>query len=159
MKKFITMLFVSLVLVNIIQIKINADNLTKVAYGPIGDNYSEYEGNPYYFSKDGTNERDRRIAEILNGVQLRIVLEESLAIIGYEQENNYYCGPASVKVVLNYLTGVAYSQQSLATAMGTTTNGTTRSAIVNKLNSVVGLGTYVDVSIYDLSLQLALLIV
>lgn len=52
----------------------------------------------------------------------------------YQQENNYYCVPACIKSVLKYLTGTTYSQSSIASAIGTTSTGTSAVNIVPYLN-------------------------
>ena len=44
----------------------------------------------------------------------------------YLQETNYWCGPATVKMVVKYVTGRVLSQGSLAREMGTSSNGGTR---------------------------------
>lgn len=43
----------------------------------------------------------------------------------YKQETNYYCGPATVKMTVKYLTGRILSQSALAREMGTVSNGGT----------------------------------
>lgn len=70
-----------------------------------------------------------------------------------QQSNTYYCGPASVKMTLDYLTGNNYSQSDLATAMGTNqTDGTLVYKIPLKLNAELGNGTYEYVSTSDVRL-------
>lgn len=52
------------------------------------------------------------------------------------QENNYYCGPASVQQVLQYLNGYSPSQDSLASSMNTNADyGTDNAQIVDYLNA------------------------
>lgn len=52
----------------------------------------------------------------------------------YQQETSYYCVPACIQSVLKYLTGTTYSQSSIASAIGTTTSGTSAANIVPYLN-------------------------
>ena len=52
------------------------------------------------------------------------------------QQTNYWCGPASASMLLRSI-GYNYSQTTMASKMGTTTNGTNAGApVVNALNSV-----------------------
>lgn len=53
----------------------------------------------------------------------------------YRQINNYYCGPATTKQTMQYLIGQSDSQQTIASALGTTTAGTDGTKIVSYLNS------------------------
>ena len=43
----------------------------------------------------------------------------------YQQETSYYCGPACLQMVIEYLTGTKYSQSTLATKAGTASSGGT----------------------------------
>jgi len=62
----------------------------------------------------------------------------------YGQINNYYCGPATVKGALKYLTGKTYSQSTIASACGTTTSGTYLAPMVKYLNSKISSNYYVQ---------------
>lgn len=62
----------------------------------------------------------------------------------YGQINNYYCGPATVKGALKYLTGKEYSQSTIASACGTTTSGTYLAPMVKYLNSKISSNYYVQ---------------
>lgn len=58
------------------------------------------------------------------------------------QQNDYYCGPASARMVLG---GIGYSrtQNQMASLLGTTTNGTNAgNGVANALNSVVAGSKY-----------------
>lgn len=59
----------------------------------------------------------------------------TLSVPVYTQETNYYCGPATTKQTMQYLTGKSDSQTTIAKAMGTTKNGTDGTRIVSYLNS------------------------
>lgn len=58
----------------------------------------------------------------------------------YQQENSYYCVPASVSIVIKYVTGNLYSQTDLANAMGTEPGvGTEFSNALPQLRGITGL--------------------
>ena len=58
----------------------------------------------------------------------------------YIQENAYYCVPASVSVVIKYVTGHLYSQTDLANAMGTVIGvGTEFENALPQLRGITGL--------------------
>lgn len=57
-----------------------------------------------------------------------------LDVTPYQQETSYYCGPANVKMVLQYLNGTSKSQSAYASSMGTNNNGTYVYKITNELN-------------------------
>lgn len=59
----------------------------------------------------------------------------SLDVTVYKQEEKYYCGPATTKQTMKFLTGSADSQSTIAKALGTTTEGTDGLRIVSYLNS------------------------
>lgn len=50
-------------------------------------------------------------------------LNKTLSVNFMTQENDYYCGPAAVRMVL-YATGKSYPQSYIAGLIGTTTDGT-----------------------------------
>lgn len=63
-----------------------------------------------------------------------------LSITNYQQQNGYYCGPANVKQVVQYLNGSSASQDTYASYMGTTSSeGTYVYAIRNALNNYTSL--------------------
>lgn len=51
-----------------------------------------------------------------------------------KQINGYYCGPATTKQTLQYITGKSYKQGDIAKAIGTTKDGTDGTQIVKYLN-------------------------
>lgn len=66
-----------------------------------------------------------------------------LSVPLYQQANSYYCGPASVQMVVKYITGVYIQQSTLASSMGTASNGGTHVyRVAQELNSRCGSGTY-----------------
>ena len=67
---------------------------------------------------------------------------ETLSVPLYKQENNYYCGPASVQMVLKYF-GYTATQSKLGSIMNTnSSDGTYVYQIANGLNSYLGSGKY-----------------
>ncbi|MDP4119601.1 MAG: C39 family peptidase [Bacillota bacterium] len=61
----------------------------------------------------------------------------------YQQENNYYCAPASVESVLEYDTGCYYTQSDIASDLGTTSSGTDATKIAPYLNTKQDDNTYI----------------
>lgn len=60
----------------------------------------------------------------------------TLAVPYYEQQNGYYCGPATTRQTLHYFDkGLDLSQDAIAKSLGTTTAGTDGANIVTYLNS------------------------
>ena len=74
---------------------------------------------------NGTYTPPTRSADVKLGVPFR------------SQINSYYCGPATVQQVRGYYYGTYQlpSQDTIAAALGTTTNGTEVQAVVNYLNA------------------------
>lgn len=59
-----------------------------------------------------------------------------LSVPNYQQQNGYYCGPANIKQVVQYLNGSSYSQDTYASYMGTNSNdGTYVYQMTNALNN------------------------
>lgn len=74
---------------------------------------------------------------------------KSLPVTCYEQETGHYCGPATVKQVVHYLTGIEKPQDYFAELLGTTSAGTDFSSIPGVLNSEIGEDHYVYSSIQN----------
>lgn len=68
----------------------------------------------------------------------RASAQVTIPVTVFEQENNYYCGPATVKQVINYINGSSSSQSSYASQLGTTTSGTDMTKIAGVLKSNTG---------------------
>ncbi len=66
-----------------------------------------------------------------------------LDVTPFQQENGYYCGPATVKQVLHFINGVSYSQDYYADLLGTTEDGTNMTYIPDVLNSEIGYDYYI----------------
>lgn len=85
--------------------------------------------------------------------QARSGVSRILNVAITQQSNTYHCGQVTVEMTLEYLTGSAFSQTTLAAEMGTNQNdGTGIQQIVNKLNAELGSGTYEYVSTSDVQL-------
>lgn len=70
-----------------------------------------------------------------NTIQPRYYVTK-LSITNYQQENGYYCGPANIKQVVQFLNGSSSSQSTYANYMGTnSTDGTYVYAMKNALNN------------------------
>ncbi len=87
-----------------------------------------------------TNEYLLKIDDELESLSKNVIqpryFVSKLSITNYQQENSYYCGPANVKQVVQYLNGTSSSQSTYASYMGTnSTNGTYVYAIKNALNN------------------------
>lgn len=61
----------------------------------------------------------------------------------YRQETGYWCGPATVKQVLQFINKTSSSQQYYADKLGTTTSGTDMTVIPSVLNNHQSRNTYV----------------
>ncbi|WP_059171973.1 C39 family peptidase [Bacillus sp. FJAT-27445] len=72
-----------------------------------------------------------------------------LSVPSYQQETSYWCGPATVKQVLQYLTGTSKTQSNYASELGTTRDGTDFTRIDDILNKYQNMNTYVYASIGD----------
>lgn len=61
-----------------------------------------------------------------------------LNVTTFEQENGYYCAPATVKQVIHFINGTSLSQATYASKLGTTSAGTDMTKIPSVLNQYVG---------------------
>jgi hypothetical protein len=67
----------------------------------------------------------------------------TISVDYFEQETNYYCGPATVKQVLEFINGDSESQDEYADMLGTNEEGTDFSKIDDVLNDEQDENTYV----------------
>lgn len=79
--------------------------------------------------------------------RISLPLEYTIPVTYFIQDNEYYCGPATVKQVLHYINGSSLSQDSYAQSLGTTEAGTDMTRIVDVLNSNQSSKTYTYASI------------
>lgn len=74
----------------------------------------------------------------------------TLSVSVFEQENGYYCGPATVKQVTHFIVGSSNSQSYYAGKLGTTTSGTDMTVIKDYLrNNVKATYVYASIGAYD----------
>lgn len=69
-------------------------------------------------------------------------IKVELSVPYYVQANNYYCGPATVKEIVQYYNGSSGTQAYYANLLGTTTNGTDMTYIPSVLNSSISSSIY-----------------
>lgn len=96
-------------------------------------------GNDYQM----TPEEEKAIEEKLEALEIwkNQRAQSTFATIGvpcYQQENRNYCGPATVKQVVQYLNGTSQPQKYYADLLGTNEKGTVQSKIATVLRNVTG---------------------
>ncbi|SJZ92138.1 C39 family peptidase [Anaerorhabdus furcosa] len=121
--------------------------------GPQGDDGSFDKD--YYYSQEQVEARSELQSKVYNKPSTRSGSSRNLSVNGFEQETKYYCGPASVQIIMNYKRGIKPSQSSIASSMGTTTSGTNQDRMVTYLNKSENLGgnSYVKVSTGQIALS------
>lgn len=78
-----------------------------------------------------TNKREAAESE---GKVSALGLFRVISVPSFEQETSYWCGPATVKQVLDYINGTSKSQRYYADELGTTKDGTVFSVVDDVLN-------------------------
>jgi|GEM_PF-566087 len=68
---------------------------------------------------------------------------KTISVPSYQQEKNYWCGPATVKQILGAVNGSSETQTYYAGKLGTTTDGTDFSLVDNVLNDHQDTNNYV----------------
>ncbi len=127
------------------------DSYTEVPSGAISPTQEEYEAYLDSLTEEDwqkIREKEAAVEELANRPQPRIRYKISIpgSFTMYQQEKDMYCVPACAKSMVQYLKGSSDSQDTIAKAMGTTTNGTARSKIAPYLNSQQSKEYYVYVS-------------
>lgn len=159
MKKYITCLMLSMVLFvsgthSIYAIETNNTDEPKESSGIIFETDEEYNSPERVQER---KEKMERFNEFMNTKQARIdKYTISLPLRGQQKEN--YCAPASAEMEIDYQLGTSnniYTQDVIASRMGTTENGTTGEGVKKGLNSIIGLG-YTYQSLSEISLYNAL---
>lgn len=90
------------------------------------------------------------VAPPVASVEQALVSDKSLAITWQGQQTGYWCGPGSTRIALTARTSNPPSQTTLASYMGTTTNGTNHIGLVaGALNHYLGTNVYVTRNISD----------
>lgn len=117
------------------------------------------ESDEDYNSPERIQERGQKMEQLTesnNNKQARIdKYTISLPLRG--QQNTYYCAPASGEMEIDYQLGPnnIYTQTKIASAMGTTSDGTTGAGAARGLKSITGLN-YTYQSLSEVSLYAAL---
>lgn len=120
-------------------------------------NFDEQQAPNYYSTKNiqARKETEKKIHTFLNSFAApKIITRGSgankLRVRLVKQENNYYCGPATAKMVLNYVVSKNYSQSSLARDMNTTSsNGTYVYELCDRLNQDINNNQYQYVGTWE----------
>lgn len=103
-------------------------DLDPVAEGSCAESAISPEGEAVFWTQENLSHLDQKIQMLQDQNAARIApLSNSLSNSGdiildtprYTQETSYYCVPASVQILVEYVTGVKYSQSDLANAMST----------------------------------------
>ena len=156
---------VSLVLVSIIAVGLSstAFALEKIIEGPTGGMVVPGERSITAQEQIDAVKRDPSLSETqkqhiidkINGVYLHSIGPQSydniyLGMKQFKQINTYYCGPATVYQTLHYSNGSSPSQQNIASALGTTTDGTDGTKIPPYLNSQQTENSYIILPITQL---------
>lgn len=131
MKKLIG-LFVALSMLSPIFVKAEEE------YPDEYESYEQYINDPYYYDEERVKEREQDnidIQSIAKQIARRSGSSRVLNIPEIRQNEYYFCGPATVAIVLQYKTGKTYNQYTLASEMGTTEkDGTMVYQVKNRLN-------------------------
>lgn len=69
-----------------------------------------------------------------------------LSVPYFEQETGYYCGPATTKQTIEYINGASQSQSTIASAIGTTKDGSNLTDMKNYINREQGRHAYIIVT-------------
>ncbi len=86
-----------------------------------------------------------------NASKMRAGASKQLSVNIYQQVGKINCGPACVKMILDYKTGKSYAENDLASAMGTASGvGTYVYKITEKLNAELGSNSYKHVKTSDI---------
>lgn len=104
------------------------------------------------FTKDIKTEAQQKTFEekeaaINNRANIMSGVYKTISVPSYQQETNYWCGPATVKQVLGFLKGSSSSQKTYAKELGTTRDGTDFTLIDNVLNKHQSKNRYVYANI------------
>ena len=131
----------------------NSNTLIERDYTP----YISYEEQRNRFIADAENngsksnisaalEHMQQVQDIASGKLVPITpyaTSQNLNVPFYSQENNYYCGPATTRQTYRFFLRTYVnlpSQSQIASALGTTTDGTDTNRIATYLNNAFGLG-------------------
>ena len=102
--------------------------------------YQKYLNTKKYNISD--SDKSLKLFNIGDSINGFCYTSRTLGVPTYQQEQNYYCGPASVKETLHFINGSSLSQSQYASDMGTNTSGTYVYQIRNELNNKQSAHTY-----------------
>ena len=110
-------------------------------------------GNPSEWVKKENESRNReKEREAKNQVSTKsshIVEQKFLSVPVFRQETKYWCGPASVQMIVKYKTGKKVSQSTLASYMNTNKSGTYVYQIARGLNKYTSSNFYGYKTVYQ----------
>lgn len=91
----------------------------------------------------------KKLAEMQTRLSMRLSgpTYMSLNVPTCEQINGYYCGPATVQQTIKFYKGSAPSQDTIASQLGTTTDGTDMTRIAGVVNNNLGYSQYSMIAI------------
>lgn len=127
--------------------------ISTTAVGAAADNGLGYknlpEKNAEYWEE--VNPLKEECNSYIQSIQLqpRVGGHKKLTVPLKKQTTSYYCGPASVQMVLSHH-GINKTQSTIASKIGTTEAGSDIIPMKTYLNSLVGKGTYTHVNVDDL---------
>lgn len=95
-------------------------------------------------NEENLKKKKEQLLEISNSAMQRALPSyKMLNVPCYQQEKSYWCGPANIKQVLQFLNGSSLSQSTYASDMGTASGvGTYVYKMVNELNAKQSKSTY-----------------
>lgn len=144
MKKFISLTLLATLIISIC--------IPSFAYTSLSANTDiSLKNSEYVMLHGGSEEEQLKNEENKKKAQLELenlVLPLStssriLDIPTYQQERYYWCGPANIKQVIQYMTGSSDSQSTYASSMGTnSSDGTYVYKMANELNKRQSIHTY-----------------
>ena len=82
---------------------------------------------PEWVEKENESRNREKEREAKNQISIKsshIVEQKFLSVPVFRQETKYWCGPASVQMIVKYKTGKKVSQSTLASYMNTNKSGT-----------------------------------
>ena len=88
-------------------------------------------------------QREAEKIQALRRMRNAYPIENKLSITAFKQETGWYCGPATVKQVVNRINGSSLSQDEYAALLGTTEDGTDMKMIPGVINTCIDERYYV----------------
>ena len=107
---------------------------------------------PEWVEKENESRNREKEREAKNQVSTKsshIVEQKFLSVPVFRQETKYWCGPASVQMIVKYKTGKKVSQSTLASYMNTNKSGTYVYQIARGLNKYTSSNFYGYKTVYQ----------